>query len=65
MKISSKTTLKSSLVGSAVGIGAWLFGIGEKLWSAHPQTALFFLTIATTVVSMVIFAEEDAAKTSQ
>ena len=63
MKVSGKTTLKASLVGTTVGTGAWLIGAGDVMWPAHPQAALFLLTIIATVVFMRILAEEDAENT--
>lgn len=62
MKVSSKNTLKASLVGSAVGIVGWLIGAGDLLWAEHPQIALFLLTVIVTVVFMRVLAEEDAAR---
>ena len=44
------TTLKASLAASAIGTGAWLLGLTGKIWPAHPQWALFFLTIAAAVL---------------
>ncbi len=62
MKVSTSTTLKASLVGSAVGIVAWLIGAGDMMWPAHPQVALFLLTIIATVVFTRILAEDDAER---
>ena len=55
-------TLKASLVGSAVGIVAWLAGITSYIWHAHPQWAGFFLTIAATLVMMGILPETQKQK---
>lgn len=52
---SFKSTLAASLIGSAAGIGAWLFGLGDVIWPAHPQMAIFVLTIAVTVVMMKLW----------
>jgi hypothetical protein len=46
-------TLKISLIGTAVGVGAWILGIGHEIWPAHPQWAGFFLTLATTIVVQI------------
>ncbi len=46
-------TLKITLIGTAVGLGAWLFGIGHILWPAHPQMAGFLLTLGTTIVAQI------------
>lgn len=43
-------TLRASLVGSVVGTVAWALGLMREIWPAHPQWALFFLTIGATVV---------------
>ena len=50
-------TLKGSLVASAIGTGAWLLGLTHKIWPAHPQWGVFFLTIGATVVLMYIWPE--------
>jgi hypothetical protein len=46
-------TLKISLIGTAIGLGAWLFGIGHILWPAHPQIAGFLITLGTTIVAQI------------
>ena len=43
-------TLKASLIASAVGTGAWLLGITAAMWPAHPQGAVFFLTVGMTIL---------------
>ncbi|MGD0732316.1 MAG: hypothetical protein ABR956_13730 [Terracidiphilus sp.] len=45
-----KVTLVATLIGTAVGLGAWLFGLGQLLWPGHPQLASFLLTLVTTIV---------------
>jgi hypothetical protein len=50
-------TLKASLIASAIGIGAWLLGVGGKIWPAHPQWAAFFLTVAATFLFMWVLPE--------
>ena len=62
MKPSGKVTLFASLIGSAVGTGAWLFGIGDSIWPNHPQLAVFFLTIVCTAVLMYTWPDDSAAK---
>jgi hypothetical protein len=39
-------TLKASLLASVVGTAAWMLGFTRRIWPAHPQWALFFLTLA-------------------
>ena len=48
-----KVSLIASLIGTAVGLGAWIFGIGQIIWPAHPQLASFVLTLATTIVIQI------------
>jgi hypothetical protein len=43
-------TLKASLLASVVGTAAWMLGFTHRIWHAHPQWALFFLTLAATIV---------------
>lgn len=45
-----KITLIASCIGSAAGTGAWLFGVGQKIWPAHPQMAVLLLTLVTTII---------------
>jgi len=45
-------TLKASLLASALATAAWLSGLARLLWPAHPQWAVFFLTIAAGIVLM-------------
>ena len=50
-------TLKASLLASAIGTGAWMLGLTQKMWPAHPQWAVFFLTIGATVVLFYAWPE--------
>ena len=50
-------TLKASLLASAIGTGAWLLGVTGKVWPAHPQWALLFLTIGATVLLMYLLPD--------
>jgi hypothetical protein len=45
-----KVSLIASLIGTAVGLGSWVFGLGRIVWPAHPQIASFLLTLVTTIV---------------
>ncbi|MGA7294783.1 MAG: hypothetical protein WBW53_07930 [Terriglobales bacterium] len=47
---SLKVSLIATLIGTAVGLGSWIFGLGRIIWPAHPQMASFLLTVITTVV---------------
>ncbi len=50
-------TLKASLIASGIATGAWLLGLTTTLRPAHPQWAVFFLTIGATAVLMYILPE--------
>ena len=50
-------TLKASLAASAIGTAAWMFGLTHKIWPAHPMWAVFFLTLAMTILLMYIWPE--------
>jgi hypothetical protein len=43
-------TLAATLIATAVGVGAWFFGIAKVIWPAHPQIAAFVITIVVSVV---------------
>ena len=43
-------TLRPSLLASAIGTGAWILGLAHRMWPAHPQWAVFFLTLGLTAV---------------
>jgi hypothetical protein len=34
-----KVSLIASLIGTAVGLGSWVIGLGQIIWPAHPQMA--------------------------
>jgi len=50
-------TLKASLFASVIGTGAWMFGLPHKIWPAHPQWAVFSITIAATVLLLYVWPE--------
>ena len=45
-----KVSLIASVIGTAVGLGSWVFGIGQIIWPTHPQMASFLLTLVTCIV---------------
>jgi hypothetical protein len=48
-----KVSLIASSIGSAVGLSAWAFGLGQLVWAGHPQMACFLLTLVTTIVIQI------------
>ncbi|HTS75381.1 MAG TPA: hypothetical protein VMG40_04210 [Bryobacteraceae bacterium] len=41
----------ATLIASIAGTGAWLVGLSEHLWPAHPMIATFLLTVAVYVAA--------------
>jgi membrane protein CcdC involved in cytochrome C biogenesis len=52
-------TLKASVLASVIGTGAWILGLTQKMWPAHPNWAVLFLTIGATGVLMYILPERE------
>ena len=50
-KISLKSNLIATLVGTAVGIWTLQLGIGATLWPGHPQSMAFILTLIACIVA--------------
>lgn len=50
-----RVSLIASLIGTAVGLGSWVFGLGRMMWPAHPQMASFLLTLATGIVVQMVW----------
>jgi hypothetical protein len=48
-----KISLIASAIGTAVGLGSWIFGLGQVMWPTHPQWASFLLTLVTTIVIQI------------
>ena len=45
MKAFTNSTVAATLIATAAGLGAWLFGFAKAIWPAHPQIAAFVITI--------------------
>lgn len=52
-------TLKISLTASVIGTGAWMLGLPHKMWPAHPQWCVFFLTLGLTFLLMYAWPEAE------
>jgi hypothetical protein len=50
-----------------VGTGGWILGLGKLVWPAHPGWALFFVTLAATIVTQIAVEREvrNAARRAQ
>jgi len=55
MKASLKTTLIATLIGTAAGTFAWMFGVAQAIWPAHPALADFLVTIIAYVVAKEVW----------
>jgi hypothetical protein len=53
-----KITLIASLIGTAIGVWAWKFGLTKMVWPEHPQLAGFFLTLIATVAVQVAWPKD-------
>ena len=49
-----RSTWWATAVGTAVGTGGWLLGIGRIVSPAHPGWALFWITIAATIITQIV-----------
>jgi hypothetical protein len=53
-----RSTWWATAVGTVVGTGGWLLGIGKYVSPAHPGWALFWITLAATVVTQIAVEQE-------
>ena len=65
--MSARANWAATAVGTAVGTGGWILGLGNFVWPAHPGWALFFITLAATIVTQVAVGREvrSAARRAQ
>jgi hypothetical protein len=65
--MSARANWAATAVGTAVGTGGWILGLGNFVWPAHPGWALFFITLAATIVTQVAVEREvrSAARRAQ
>ena len=50
MKALTNSTLAATLIATAAGIGAWLFGFAKAIWPTHPQTAALVIAVVVSIV---------------
>lgn len=60
-----RSTWWSTAVGTAVGTGGWFLGIGKYVSPVHPGWALFWITLAATIITQIIVEEEIRHKISR
>jgi hypothetical protein len=53
-----RSTWWATAVGTAVGTGGWLLGIGRIVSPDHPGWALFWITIAVTIITQIVVEVE-------
>jgi hypothetical protein len=51
--MSARATWAATAVGTAIGTGGWIFGVGHLVWPEHPGWALLLLTLAATIATQV------------
>ncbi len=64
MKASTNSTLGATLIATAFGTGAWLFGLAGVIWPAHPQIAVLVITIVALIVAKQIWPAAAGQKRS-
>jgi hypothetical protein len=62
MKSSTNSTLAATLIATAAGVGAWLFGVAKLIWPAHPQIAALLITIVVSIVVKQTWPVDDGQK---
>jgi hypothetical protein len=50
MKGTTNSTLAATLIATAVGVGAWSFGVAKAIWPAHQQIAAFLMTVVAGIL---------------
>ncbi|HUB28834.1 MAG TPA: hypothetical protein VL967_04015 [Terracidiphilus sp.] len=48
------STAIATAVGAAVGTAGWFIGMGKHFSQSHPGWALFWITIAITIVAQIV-----------
>jgi hypothetical protein len=56
--VSARANWTATVIGTAAGVGGWIFGLGHIVWPAHPNWALFIITFAATVATHVAVERE-------
>lgn len=52
--MTARANWAATAVGTAVGTGGWMLGLGKLLSPAHPMEALFFATLAATIATLIL-----------
>jgi hypothetical protein len=63
--MSGRSGWAATAVGTAVGTGGWILGLGHIVWPAHPGWALFFVTLAATIATQVAVEREVRSSASR
>jgi len=53
-----RSTWWATAVGTAVGTGGSIFGIAKYVSHSHPGWALFWITVAATILTQIIVEAE-------
>lgn len=53
-----RSTWWATAVGTSVGTGGWILGIGKSVSPTHPGWALFWITLAATIITQIIVEGE-------
>jgi len=55
MTASMNRNLAATLIATAAGLVAWLSGLAQLIWPAHPQICALLITIVVSVVVMQVW----------
>jgi hypothetical protein len=54
VNMNARASWAATAVGTAVGTGGWILGLGNWLSPAHPMWALLFLTLGATILTSIV-----------
>jgi hypothetical protein len=62
MSHSTNSTIAATLIATAVGVGAWFFGMAKAIWPAHPQITAILMTVVTSIVIKQLWPLDEGKK---
>ena len=61
--MSAESGVLGAAVGIAVGVLAWVVGLGELVWAEHPDWVLVLIIIPAAIVSAVMLERNERRST--
>ncbi len=65
MKSSLNASVAATLIATAVGLGAWFFGIDKNIWPSHPQVADLVLSMVVCILVKEMWPVQRGQKKSK